>query len=348
MQNHPILAVGAERSVALSRGYYHREKKARTAGTQLWGQATVPLGTDHHCHAPGHYTAAQRRGHEKSPRQGENTVRELQGRTAIVTGASRGIGPYVARALARRRMNVVLAARSTADLEATAVSVRALGAEAAVVTCDVALAGEREKLIEAALAAFGAVDVLVNNAGIETIGAYEREPLEEIERVIAVNLAAPMLLSRLVLPGMVERGSGHIVNMASLAGKAGTPYSGPYSATKGALILFTESLRHEFRKHGVSASAVCPGFVSDAGMYEDMARSSGVRASKLLGTSTPAQVAAAVVRCIEHDRPEAIVNPGPMRPLFAIGELMPGLFERVLPLFGANAMFETLARQRER
>lgn len=321
---------------------------ARTVRTYLQGQVAPPGRQYRRRDARWRYTAAQRRGRGMSSRQGENTVRELQGKTAIVTGASRGIGPDVARALARRRMNVVLAARSTAGLEATAASVRALGAEAAVVTCDVALAGEREKLLEAALAAFGAVDVLVNNAGIETIGAFEREPLEEIERVIAVNLAAPMLLARLVLPGMVERGSGHIVNMASLAGKAGTPYSGPYSATKGALILFTESLRHEFRKRGVSASAVCPGFVSDAGMYEDMARSSGVRASKLLGTSTPAQVAAAVVRCIERDRPEAIVNPGPMRPLFALGELMPGIFERVLPLFGANAMFERLARQRER
>ena len=274
-------------------------------------------------------------------------MRQLVGRTAIITGASRGIGIHIARALAKQRMHLVLAARSEAGLEQVALDMRALGARVLAVRCDVANEADRADLVRRAEAEFGEIDLLVNNAGIESTFPYDRQSPEEIERIISVNLTAPMLLTRAVLPGMVARRRGHIVNIASLAGKVGVPYGLPYAATKAGLIHFTESLRSEFRGTGVSGSVVCPGFVSEVGMYDEMTKLSNVKASRLAGTSAPSKVAAAVVKCTRRDRPEMIVNPGPMRLLSAIAELAPGMFERIYPLFGANALFKKVAMENE-
>ena len=272
-------------------------------------------------------------------------MQNIEGSVAIVTGASRGIGPFLALALAREKATLVLAARSGDDLEAVADKLRAKGATVLTVVCDVAVAEDRAALVAQAIAKFGRIDILVNNAGIGITTPYESQPVEEIEQILNVNLTAPMLLTKAVLPGMLERGSGFIVNIASLAAKVGTPFSSPYSASKGGLVMFTESFRSEFRKRGVSATAICPGFVSDAGMYEEMERKAGVRASKLAGTSSPQKVAAATIRAIKRDTPEVIVNPGPIRLISGVAELFPGLFERIYPVFGANKLFAKVAKR---
>jgi short-subunit dehydrogenase len=155
-----------------------------------------------------------------------------------------------------------------------------------------------------------------------------------------------MLLARAVLPHMLDRGTGFIVNMASLAGKTGPARGETYSASKAGLILFTESLRYDYRKRGVSATVLCPGFVKDAGMYADMRARSGVKAGRLLGETSPAKVVAAMLSAIKKDQPEMVVNPGPMRLNLALRQLAPGLFERVAPLFGANKIFDTVAEHR--
>lgn len=275
-------------------------------------------------------------------------MRELRGKVAVVTGASRGLGPYIARALADRGMRLVLAARSREGLESAAEQVRARGVEAAVVPCDVADTAAREALVREAETAFGAIHVLVNNAGIETTFSYHRLSPEEIERVIAVNLVAPMLLTRLVLPGMLARREGHIVNIASLAGKQGPAYNGPYAASKAGLIGFTQSLRAEYRGTGVSASVVCPGFVREAGMFADARARVDREPSRILGTTTPQAVADAVVRCIERDLPEALVNPGPTRLLMAILALAPSFGEWFARRAGVTDIFRAWAEDRER
>ena len=274
-------------------------------------------------------------------------MRTIEGSVAVVTGASRGIGPYLALALARENASLVLAARSGDDLEAVAEKLRTKGATVLTVVCDVTVAEDRAGLVAAAIAKFGRIDILVNNAGIGVTTRYESQPAEQIEEILNVNLRAPMLLTQAVLPGMLARGSGFIVNIASIAGKVGTPFSSPYSASKGGLVMFTESFRSEFRRRGVSATAICPGFVSDAGMYEVMERKAGVRASKLAGTSSPQKVAAAMIKAIKRDSPEVIVNPGPIRLLSGVAELFPGMFERVFPVFGANKLFEKVAKREE-
>ncbi|MBI1884759.1 MAG: SDR family oxidoreductase [Chloroflexi bacterium] len=274
-------------------------------------------------------------------------MRELAGRTALLTGASRGIGPYIARALVAEGMNLVLAARSAAELEAVAEEVRGAGVKAVAVPTDV---GDRASLEALAARAeeSGGVDVLVNNAGIENISFYDKLDPDDIEHLLRVNLVGAMLLARLVLPGMLERGRGHIVNIASLAGKSGTPYDAPYAASKAGLVGFTESLRRECRERGVSASVICPGFVRDAGMYEDSRLETGVEAPRLLGTSPPQAVARAVVRAVKREVPEIIVNPGPTRVLLVLGAVSPSLADWVIERIGVSKLFRQAVEARER
>ena len=145
---------------------------------------------------------------------------ELRGANAIVTGASRGIGVYIARALAEHGVNLVLSARSAAELEAVRAEMAGLGVNAVAITGDIADATERSALVERSHSEIGPIDIVVNNAGIETVGQFHTAAEDHLARVLDVNLMAPMLLTRALLPGMIERGRGHVVNISSGAGKA--------------------------------------------------------------------------------------------------------------------------------
>ena len=228
---------------------------------------------------------------------------DLDGARVLLTGGSRGIGPHIARALLARGASVTLAARSVEGLDGVA---RSLGSDrVATVAGDVTNEDDRATIVADAEAAFGSVDVLVNNAGIESILPFTEYAEEDIHAIVATNLDAPIQLCRLVVPGMLERRQGHIVNVASLAGKAATPYNTVYASTKHGLIGFTYSLRAELHGTGVSASAVCPAFVSEAGFITSYV-DPPVRRSP--GTLTdPRRVARAVVRAIERDKPDVVV-----------------------------------------
>jgi len=214
------------------------------------------------------------------------------------------------------------------------------------VACDVADGDSRRSLVSAATAEFGRIDILVNNAGIEVTAHFEDQDDEELDRIIRVNLIAPMQLTRLVLPGMLERKRGHIVNIASLAGKVPVPYSSPYAASKAGLIAFTEGLRAELQGTGVSASAICPGFVADAGMYADWERQTGTKASFLAGTVKPERVARDVVKAIRKNRPEMLQFWLPARPTAVLAELAPGTFEKIYPIFGVKNTYQKIADRR--
>ena len=275
-------------------------------------------------------------------------MRKLGNRVAIITGASRGLGPYMARALSAEGMRLVLAARSLPELETGAADIRGAGGKAIAVQAGVFSAADRRRLVETAKAEYGRIDVLVNNAGIELTAHFEDQPEEEIASVIDVNLTSAMLLARLVTPIMLEKKSGHVVNVASLAGKVPVPFSIPYAASKAGMIGFTESYRSEFRKRGLSASVICPTFVSDAGMYQEMQDRAGVKANFLTGVVSPEKVAKDVVKAIKRDRPEMIVYRGPGRVVAGLSELAPGLFERVYPVFQTNKVFGQLADARDK
>jgi short-subunit dehydrogenase len=169
----------------------------------------------------------------------------------------------------------------------------------------------------------------------------------DIEHSINVNLTGAMVLTRMLLPEMLMRRSGHIINMSSLSAKAGPPCAEPYTATKAALIAFTESLRAEYRGTGVSASVICPGFVT-AGIYQRIVEETGLTAPALLGTSSPTSVAQAILRAIKKDIPEIVVNPGPTRLLSAIGEISPSLGEWIMRRIGVVEWFMKLSCLREK
>jgi short-subunit dehydrogenase len=229
---------------------------------------------------------------------------DLQGSNVVLTGGSRGLGPYIARALLARGARVTLAARSAKDLEQVRGSLDP--ERVSTVVADVTNEDDRATILADSEAAFGPTDVLINNAGIEQVLPFGDFTEEDIHALVTVNLDAPIQLCRLAVPGMVERRRGHIVNIASLAGKAAVPYNTVYSGTKHGLVGFSYSLRAELHGTGVSVSVVCPGFVTEAGMFADRAHADVPRGS---GTwTTPAKVAAAVVRAIEKDLADVVVS----------------------------------------
>lgn len=228
----------------------------------------------------------------------------LDGASVLLTGGSRGLGPFIARALLARGARVTLAARSAEDLERTRESLDV--ERVAVVAGDVTNEDDRATMVADAEAAFGPLDVLVNNAGIESVLPFSRYSEEDVHTLVTVNLDALIQLCRLVVPGMLERRRGHVVNMASLAGKGPVPYNTVYSATKHGVVGFTYSLRAELHGTGVTASVICPGYVAEAGMFADRAHPEVPRGS---GTwTTPPKVAAAVIRAIDRDLPDVVVS----------------------------------------
>jgi 3-oxoacyl-[acyl-carrier protein] reductase len=179
---------------------------------------------------------------------------------ALVTGAGRGLGRAFALALAKNGMRVAIASRGKYDLEATAVALRAAGTEAIAIPTDVTDAGAVRNLVAIAEDQLGPIDLLVNGAGVAwPIGPTWETNSNDWWRNIEVNLRGPMLCSNAVIPGMIARRRGRIINIASGAGAASFPYMSAYATAKAALIRFTEILADELRQHGVSVSAVEPG-----------------------------------------------------------------------------------------
>ena len=260
----------------------------------------------------------------------------------MVTGASGGIGAWIARALARAGMNVGLCARREDALEAVAGELRDLGVRAQTVAADLAAVEELDAVIGRAEAELGPLDVLVNNAGIEIAAAFTRYSRDELTAMVDLNLVAPMLLTHRVLPGMLERGRGHVVFVASVAGKQGPAYEAPYAATKAGLVGLTQALRAEHLHSPVGFSAVCPGFVAGEGMYERMLQQ-GVASNRLMGSTTIEKVAERVVEAIRRDVPEILESGTPLRPVLALGQLAPRLAERTAARIGATDIFRRMA-----
>jgi short-subunit dehydrogenase len=272
---------------------------------------------------------------------------DLSGQAALVTGASGGIGTHIARRLAREGVAVAVSGRRERELEAVAAQLREAGVRAAAVPADLADPASVDELVERSEAALGPIDLLVNNAGIESIGAFTSYTREELTAMVAINLTAPLLLTHRLAPGMLERGRGHVVFIASLAGKVGPAYNEPYAATKAGLIGLTQSLRAEYLDSPVGFSVVCPGFVAGDGMYARMA-AEGHRSNRLMGQTTTDKVADAVVRAIHEDRAEIVESGTPIRPLLAIAQLAPGLTERIAARIGATELFRGVALARGR
>lgn len=185
----------------------------------------------------------------------------LSSQTVIVTGASSGIGEATARRLVRGGAKVVIAARRQDRLDALARELDPTGDRVLAVAGDVTSDADRRKLVEAALAKFGRIDALVNNAGYGTRGPVEIVPIDLVRKNYETNIFSLIALTQLVLPGMRERGSGCIVNIGSVAGKIARPLSSIYDSTKHALEAITEGLRGELKPFGIRVSLIRPGFI---------------------------------------------------------------------------------------
>jgi short-subunit dehydrogenase len=224
---------------------------------------------------------------------------ELAAKTVLVSGATGGLGRAIAAALAGRGATLVLSSRKADALAELAGALPGGGHRTAV--ADLAEEGAAERLAAEA----GGVDGLVANAGLPGTGRLDDFTQEELGRVLHVNLEAPIRLTRELVPGMQERGSGHLVYVTSLAGKAISPRASLYSATKFGLRGFALGLREDLWKRGIGVSLVAPGFVREAGMFAD----SGAKPPPGFGTTTPEKVADAVVSAIERNRHEVEVAP---------------------------------------
>jgi short-subunit dehydrogenase len=261
---------------------------------------------------------------------------QISGSSVLLTGATGGIGHAVARALRARGATLILTGRRTDVLEPLAAE---LGARALAVDLTDRAAVER-------LAAdAGDVDILVANAALPASGPLESFSVEQIDRALDVNLRAPIVLAHALAPAMVARGSGHLLFMSSLAGKAATPGTSLYNASKFGLRGFASALRADLRDSGVGVSAVFPGFIRDAGMFAD----AEVKLPPGIGTRSPEHVAAAVVRAIERNRGEIDVAPLPLRASTVFAGVAPELAASVGRRLGSEDITRKMeAGQREK
>ncbi|MGZ6682470.1 MAG: SDR family NAD(P)-dependent oxidoreductase [Solirubrobacteraceae bacterium] len=260
----------------------------------------------------------------------------LAGRTVLLTGATGGLGHAIARRLRAAGAVLVLTGRRTDVLEplAAETGARALALDLTDADAVQRLASECAD-----------VDILVFNAGLPGTGQLTSFSVEELDRALAVNLRAPMVLARELAEHMVARHSGHLVFMSSLAGKVGPPRGSVYAATKFGLRGFAQSLREDLRPSGVGVSAIFPGFVRDAGMFHD----TGTKLPPGIGTVAPDAVADAVVRAIERNRGEIDVAPMSLRAGAIAAGLAPDLAASVSRRLGGPRVAEQhVAMQRDK
>jgi short-subunit dehydrogenase len=255
---------------------------------------------------------------------------EIADTSVLLTGATGGIGHAIARRIHREGGRLTLTGRRTEVLEALAAET---GARSLAV--DLSRREEVDRLI--AEAAY--VDILIANAALPATGTVESFSIEQLDRVLDVNLRAPIVMARALSEHMRQRGSGHLVFIASLAGKASSPRSSMYNATKFGLRGFAHALRADLHGTGVGVSIVSPGFVSDAGLFAD----AGVELPRGVGTRTPEQVADAVVRVIVRDRAEVDVAPLMVRGLTAFASLAPGIAATMGRRMGAEKLSDEMA-----
>lgn len=256
---------------------------------------------------------------------------QLSGATAVVTGATGGIGHAIARSLRGAGAEVIVTGRRADVLDPLA---QELGGRA--LAFDLARREEVQRLIESVSDA----DVVVANAALPATGTVESLSEEQIDRILDVNLRTPIVMARALWPGMRDRGGGHLVFISSLAGKAAAPSSSLYNATKFGLRGFAHALRADLHGTGVGVSCICPGFVSEAGMFAD----AKVDLPRGVSTVTPQQVADGVLSAIDRDRAEVDVAPVMLRGLSAFSSVAPGIAGSLSRRMGAHELSESITR----
>jgi short-subunit dehydrogenase len=252
---------------------------------------------------------------------------ELRGRSVLVTGATGGLGQAIARRLRDEGCALTVTGR-----RGDALDVLADELQARAVVADLALRDDLTKLVDAC----GDIDVLVANAGVPGTGEVTSYSLDELDRVLDVNLRAPLALARLFGERMVTRGHGHVVFISSLSGKTATPATSLYNATKFGLRGFALALRQDWAPRGVGVSCVNPGPIGEAGTFHEAANDAALPAG--FRPKLPTDVAAAVVKAVRHDRAEVDVADPVMRAGVVFGQLAPQTTARFNRLAGTDKL----------
>ena len=266
-------------------------------------------------------------------------------RTALVTGASRGIGPLIAARLATEGNHVVLTGRTETGLHSVADELRAAGGAVSVMPADLTDPGAAQALVHAVERERGGIDLLVNNAGGDPLREFHTMTLADNLAILQLNLLAPVALAHAALPGMLQRQRGHIVNISAMAGRISFPFTEAYAAAKDGLICFTRVLRGDYRWRGVSASVLVLGAIRGAGQGQRMLDEAGLPASRAMKPANA--VADAVVRVVRKDRAELVIMPGPGRLLRALADYFPGLGTAMNDALGTRRTLEQVVQRRE-
>lgn len=248
----------------------------------------------------------------------------------LITGASSGIGAATAKLFASQGYKVVLAARRKEQLDILAAEILSAGGEALTVPTDITQLEQIEHLVAQTLERFGQIDVLLNNAGLGRLDWLEKlDPKDDIEFQIQVNLIGLIQTARTVLPHMLARKQGHIINMGSIAGLIATPTYSVYAASKYGLRGFTEALRREVSIHGIEVTGIYPGGVStEFGDKAGIKRKTKVSTPPLLKLSAE-DVAQSVFRVVKKPY-RAVIIPGLMRPTVWLSVIFPGMVDRII------------------
>lgn len=252
----------------------------------------------------------------------------------LLSGATGGLGQAIAKRLAGEGASLVLSSRNEAELAALARKLPGGSDRHAVLVADLSDEGAAQQLVRDA----GDLDGLIANAALPGVGSIEKVAADDLTMALRVNLEAPMLMARELIPTLVQKGEGHIVFISSLNGKVGTPRTAIYCATKFGMRGFALALREDLHPKGVGVSTVLPGFIREAGMFHD----SGVKSPPGLGTTSPGKVAKAVVTAITRNRSE--VEPATLRLRLASGIAYrhPELAARIQRRGGAEKIAEDL------
>ena len=271
----------------------------------------------------------------------------IKNKNVLITGASRGIGRYITKAIAKHGGNVALLAlpsdlKLLQDLEKELVP---FNIRVKYFVADLSDCKQLNDVIENISKKFGKIDILISNAAIESVGAFEHQTEQIIMNSIAVNLTTPILLSKKLLPKMLSQKSGHIVLISSYAGKIGSPYQSVYSATKAGLTKWTLGMKRELNGSGVSLSVISPSYVSKSGMYSDILNKSNdkLNTPKIAGEVTPQRVADAVIHSISKNKTDIIVGSPFLRIFAAINELMPNFVTKLFDSLGLSQYNKKLA-----
>ena len=256
---------------------------------------------------------------------------KVSGARVLLTGASRGIGAATAVELARRGASLAIAARTKKSLDAVARECRSLGAEVHVIVADMAKPDEVKAMVARADEALGGIDVLVNNAGLGLTGPIAELGADDLRYVFEVNVVAPHVATLAVLPGMMRRKRGRIINVGSVASHISTPNLGGYSATKFALKAMTDSLRMELRGTGVGASLICPGPIATEFVVNSKGVD-GILPTRPVG-APPLDVAKAICKAISRGSAELFI-PAYYQPIVGMNAMAP----QVMRLAGKPGM----------